>query len=71
MKRRTFRQKPTKVSFRTNNGRLKTFMATRCEYPFIELKGEPIESFERVEEIKEIILLGKDGGIRRIILKWN
>jgi len=35
----------------------------------IELKGEAIESFERVEEIKEIILLGDKGGIRRIILE--
>ena len=35
----------------------------------IELKGNAIESFERVEEIKEIILLGKRGGIRRIILE--
>ena len=35
----------------------------------IELKGEAIESFERVEEIKEIILLGNKGGIRRIILE--
>ena len=35
----------------------------------IELKGEAIESFERVEEIEDIILLGKDGGIRRITLR--
>ncbi len=34
----------------------------------IELRGEAIESFERVEEITEIILLGKKGGVRRIIL---
>jgi len=34
----------------------------------IELKGDAIESFERVEKIKEIILLGKEGGIRRIII---
>ena len=34
----------------------------------IELKGDAIESFERVEEIEEIILLGKNGGIRRIII---
>lgn len=34
----------------------------------IELKGDAIESFERVEKIKEIILLGEKGGIRRIIL---
>jgi hypothetical protein len=32
----------------------------------IELKGDAIESFERVEEIEEIILLGKNGGVRRI-----
>jgi len=30
---------------------------------------ERIESFERVEKIKEIILLGDKGGIRRIILE--
>lgn len=35
----------------------------------IELKGNAIESFERVEKIDEIILLGKNGGIRRIILE--
>jgi len=35
----------------------------------IILKGKGIDSFERVEEIKEVILLGKKGGIRRIILK--
>ena len=35
----------------------------------LELKGEPIKSFERVEEISEIILLGVNGGIRRIIIK--
>ena len=35
----------------------------------IELTGEPIESFERVEEIIEIILLGRYGGIRRIKIK--
>ncbi len=33
----------------------------------IEIKGDAIESFERVEKIKEIILLGDKGGIRRII----
>ncbi len=32
----------------------------------IEFKGDAIESFERVEKIETIILLGKDGGIRRI-----
>jgi len=35
----------------------------------IILTGEMIESFERVSEIKEIILLGKKGEIRRIILE--
>ena len=34
----------------------------------LEFTGKAIESFERVEEIVEIILLGRDGGIRRIIL---
>lgn len=37
----------------------------------IELKGDAIESFERVEDIVEIILLGNKGGVRRIILKEN
>ena len=32
----------------------------------IELTGDVIESFERVEKIVSIILLGKDGGIRKI-----
>ena len=35
----------------------------------IELTGDAIESFERVETIKEIILLGKKGGIRRIMIE--
>jgi hypothetical protein len=35
----------------------------------IELKGEAVESFERVEEIEEVILLGVNGGVRRIILE--
>lgn len=35
------------------------------------IKGEIIESFERVEEITEMILLGKKGGIRRIILEHD
>ena len=35
----------------------------------LELKGDAIESFERVETIKEIILLGKKGGIRRIMIE--
>jgi len=33
------------------------------------IKGDAIESFERVEKIKEIIILGINGGIRRIIIK--
>ncbi len=32
----------------------------------IELKGEMIEGFERVEKIVSIILLGEKGGIRKI-----
>ena len=32
----------------------------------LKLKGEAIESFERVEKIITIILLGDKGGIRRI-----
>ena len=35
----------------------------------IEIKGDVIESFERVEKIEEIILLGEKGGIRRIIIQ--
>lgn len=35
----------------------------------IELKGDAIEGFERVERIIEIILLGNKGGVRRIIIK--
>lgn len=35
----------------------------------IELRGDAIESFERVENISEIILLGENGGIRRIIVE--
>ena len=35
----------------------------------IVLAGEAIESFERVENIDEIILLGNKKGVRRIILK--
>lgn len=35
----------------------------------IEMKGEVFERFERVEGIKEIVLMGKKGGIRRIILE--
>lgn len=35
----------------------------------IELKGDSIESFERIEGIKEIVLIGKKNGVRRIILE--
>ena len=35
----------------------------------IELRGDVIESFERVERIVSIILLGEDGGIRKIDIK--
>jgi hypothetical protein len=35
----------------------------------LEIKGEAIESFERVEKIKNIILLGENGGIRNIEVK--
>lgn len=35
----------------------------------IELSGDSIESFERVEKIETILLLGKNGGIRRIDIK--
>jgi len=34
----------------------------------ITLSGAGIDSFERVERIKEVILLGENGGIRRIII---
>lgn len=34
----------------------------------IVLKGDAIDSFERVELITEVILIGKYGGIRRILL---
>jgi len=38
------------------------------KYLSIDIKGinKLIESFERVEEISDIILIGKDGGVRRI-----
>ena len=35
----------------------------------IILKGDGIDSFESVEKITNIILLGEKGGIRRIIIK--
>ena len=35
----------------------------------LEFSGEAIDTFERVEKITEVILLGEDGGIRRIILQ--
>jgi len=44
-------------------------MKDKMETEDIIMKGDSIESFERVEKIKEIILLGEKGGIRRIILK--
>lgn len=69
IKKQTFRQMPTKVNFLGKDGKMRSFKATRCTYPYIELKGEPIESFERVSKIKEIILLGEDGEIRRIIIR--
>ena len=34
----------------------------------IIMKGDAIESFERVENINEIILLGDKGGVRRITI---
>jgi len=69
MKKKVYYPKPTKVNFQSKDGKLISINATRCTYPYVELKGEPIESFERVEGISEIILVGKDGGIRRIIFK--
>lgn len=36
---------------------------------YIQLGGEPFESFERVEHITEIIILGENGGVRRLVLK--
>lgn len=35
----------------------------------IEIKGDVIETFERVEGLREVILIGDKGGIRRIILE--
>jgi len=35
----------------------------------IILKGKGVDSFERIERIKEVILLGENGGIRRIIIE--
>jgi len=35
----------------------------------IETLDEVMEGFERVEEISDIILLGVNGGIRRIIMR--
>lgn len=69
MKLKTFRARPTKVVFHTKDGKKRFFNATKAEYPIITLKGEPIESFERASKIKEIILLGEDNEIRRIIIK--
>lgn len=69
MKRKTFIKKPIKVGFKMKDGTKRFFEAMQCKYPIIELKGEPIESFEKAHKIKEIILLGEDDEIRRIILK--
>ena len=35
----------------------------------IETLDEVMKGFERVEEISDVILLGVNGGVRRIILK--
>jgi len=35
----------------------------------LELKGDVIDSFERVEKIISVILLGDKGGIRKIDIK--
>jgi len=35
----------------------------------IIMKGDVIESFERVERIESIILIGENGGVRRIVIK--
>ena len=69
MKFKTKRNKPVKVVFHTSYNKKRYFDAMKIEYPVIEIKGECIESFERVSKIKEIILLGEDNDIRRIILK--
>jgi hypothetical protein len=69
IKRKSYRQKPIKISFLTKDKKKRFFDAVRTEYPIIKLKGEPIESFERVSKISEIILLGEDGEVRRIILR--
>ena len=69
MKKKTYYPKPVKVNFTGKDGKFIGFNATRCTYPQVELKGEPIESFERVEEIAEVILLGVNGGVRRIVFK--
>ncbi len=60
--------KPIKVRFTADFKRRELFEDIKEQYPTIELKGEPIESFERVSKIKEVILLGEDGEIRRIVL---
>ena len=39
------------------------------ETEYITLKGAGIDSFERVEKITDVILLGEKGGIRRIIIR--
>jgi len=35
----------------------------------IMLRGAGIDSFERVERITDVIILGENGGVRRIIIK--
>jgi len=47
--------------------KIHTFNLLNVEEEII-LEGKPIESFERISKIKEIILLGQDGAVRRIIL---
>lgn len=44
-------------------------MKYKLEKETIELKGDVFDSFDRVERISDIIVLGKDGGIRRICLE--
>ena len=38
---------------------------------FYQSLEELFDSFERVEKIQEIIILGVDGGIRRLIMEDN
>ena len=46
-------------------------MNDKMETDNLIIKGDAIESFERVEEIESIILIGKKGGVRRIVLKYG